>query len=174
MYRQAALVDADDLVALLGCGDSHGDGVVALAQRLRALGLGIAATAGTAAHLAAFELPVDQIVAKVQEVSEGDAGRETAVDLIADGKISFVINTPRGRLGRSDGELIRKAASLHRVSTVTTVDAALAAVQGLTERHLDGDLLTVKTLQEYHAGPGPRDESGRDLSAPELIAVRES
>ena len=35
----------------------------------------------------------------------------TAVDLIADGKVSFVVNTPQGRGGRADGEHIRKAAS---------------------------------------------------------------
>ena len=73
----------------------------------------------------------------------------TAVDLIADGKISFVVNTPRGRLGRSDGEQIRKAASLHRVSCVTTVDAALAAVQGLAEN--DGDGVTVKSCRSTTA-----------------------
>ena len=133
-----------------------------VAQRFRALGLGIVATEGTAAYLAAFDAPVDQVVAKVQERSSGhdavsiaDDRRVTAVDLIAAGKISFVVNTPRGRLGRSDGEAIRKAASLHRVSCVTTVDAALAAVQGLAER--DGGRLTVKTLQEYHSAGG---ESG--------------
>ncbi len=120
-----------------------------VAQRFRALGLGIAATEGTAAYLAAFDSPVDQVVAKVQEVGDDGETRVTAVDLIADGKISFVVNTPRGALGRSDGEQIRKAASLHRVSCVTTVDAALAAVQGLSER--TGEVLTVKTLQEYHA-----------------------
>ena len=124
-----------------------------VAQRFRALGLGIVATEGTAEYLAAFDSPVDQIVAKVQELAEHDEhdtgdGRVTAVDLIAAGKISFVVNTPRGRLGRSDGEQIRKAASLHRVSCVTTVDAALAAVQGLAER--DGEHLSVRTLQEYH------------------------
>jgi len=120
-----------------------------VAKRCRALGLGIAATEGTAAYLAAFESPVDQVVAKVQEVDGDGESLVTAVDLIADGKISFVVNTPRGALGRSDGEQIRKAASLHRVSCVTTVDAALAAVQGLSER--EGEVLTVKTLQEYHA-----------------------
>jgi carbamoyl-phosphate synthase large subunit len=115
-----------------------------VAQRLRALGLGIAATEGTAAYLARFDEPVDQVVAKVQ-----DGRGITAVDLIADGKISFVVNTPRGRIGRSDGEQIRKAASLHRVSCVTTIDAALAAAEGMAER--DGELVTVKSLQEYHA-----------------------
>jgi carbamoyl-phosphate synthase large subunit len=128
-----------------------------VARRFRALGLGIAATEGTADFLAAFDLAVDQVVGKVQEAESADAGNGgaadrlvTAVDLIADGKISFVVNTPRGALGRSDGEQIRKAASVHRVSCVTTVDAALAAVQGVSERH--GEVLTVKTLQEYHQG----------------------
>jgi carbamoyl-phosphate synthase large subunit len=103
-----------------------------VAQRFRALGLGIAATEGTAAYLAAFDLPVDQVVAKVQERSSdqsGGHGAVTAVDLIADGKISFVVNTPRGRLGRSDGEQIRKAASLHRVSS--SGSEAVAAVAGV-------------------------------------------
>ena len=103
----------------------------------------IAATAGTAAHLARFGLPVDLVVGKVQ-----DGASLTAVDLIADGRVSFVVNTPQGRGGRTDGEQIRKAASLHRVSCVTTVDAALAAVQGLAEA--DGHALTVRSLQEHH------------------------
>ena len=114
-----------------------------VAQRLRALGLGIAATEGTAAYLARFDSTVDQVVAKVQ-----DHSGITAVDLIADGKISFVVNTPRGRIGRSDGEQIRKAASLHGVGCVTTIDAALAAAQGMAERH--DDEIGVRSLQEYH------------------------
>ena len=55
---------------------------------------------------------------------------------------------PRGSSGRSDGEQIRKAASLHRVSCVTTVAAALAAAQGLAET--SSEPLTVRTLQEFH------------------------
>jgi len=108
-------------------------------------------TEGTAAYLAAFGSPVDQVVAKVQEIGDDAEEVVTAVDLIADGEISFVVNTPRGALGRSDGEQIRKAASLHGVSCVTTVNAALAAVEALSER--EGEVLTVKTLQEYHAVP---------------------
>jgi len=59
-----------------------------------------------------------------------------------------VINTPRGRGAHSDGEAIRKAANIWRVSSVTTINAALAAVQGLAEQKLEP--LTVKSLQEYH------------------------
>jgi carbamoyl-phosphate synthase large subunit len=116
-----------------------------VAQRLRALGLSIAATSGTAHYLARFGEPVDQVVGKVQEAAD-----VTAVDLIAEGRVSFVVNTPRGKGGRTDGEQIRKAASMHRVSCVTTIEAALAAVQGMSER--PNGVFEVRTLQEYHAG----------------------
>ncbi len=117
---------------------------IVVARQLRERGLSIAATEGTAAHLARFGVIVDRVLSKV---AEGDG--PTAVDLIADGTINFVVNTPRGSSGRSDGEQIRKAASLHRVSCVTTVAAALAAAQGLAETaHAP---LEVKSLQEYHA-----------------------
>jgi carbamoyl-phosphate synthase large subunit len=115
-----------------------------VAKRLRELGLGIAATTGTAAYLERFAQPVDLVVGKV---SEGSA--LTAVELIAAGEVVFVINTPQGRGGRTDGERIRKAANAHRVSSVTTVDAALAAVQGMAEQN--GRELSVRSLQEYHA-----------------------
>ena len=115
-----------------------------VAKRLRELGLGIAATAGTAAYLERFGQPVDLVVGKVNE-----GARVTAVELIADGKVSFVVNTPQGRGGRTDGEQIRKAANSHHVSSVTTVAAALAAVQGMAEQA--GDQLTVRSLQEFHA-----------------------
>ncbi|MFT3854583.1 MAG: carbamoyl-phosphate synthase large subunit [Ilumatobacteraceae bacterium] len=115
-----------------------------VAARLRELGLGIVATAGTAAYLGRFGQPVDLVVGKVSEAAE-----VTAVDLIADGKVSFVINTPQGYGGRTDGEQIRKAANTNRVSAVTTVDAALAAVQGMAEQQ--GQVITVRPLQSYHA-----------------------
>ena len=126
-----------------------------VAKRLRELGLGVAATQGTADFLARFGNPVDEVVAKVSERADGVEG-QTAVDLIAAGAVTFVVNTPEGRGGRSDGEHIRKACSLHGVACVTTLAAALAAVHGLAERR-DTDL-EVRSLQEHHqrgeAAPG--------------------
>jgi len=115
-----------------------------VATRLRELGLGIAATLGTANYLKHFGIFVDQVVGKV---SEGD--EITAVQLIESGQIVFVVNTPQGRGGRTDGERIRKAANSHHVSSVTTVAAALAAVQGMAE--MVGRELMVRPLQDYHA-----------------------
>src|SRR3954467_5589167 len=118
---------------------------IVVARQLRALGFGIAATTGTADYLASFGVSVDAVVGKV---SEGHG--INAVNLIAGGDIDFVINTPQGQGGgaRSDGQQIRKAAITHRVSSVTTVEAALAAVQGMAEQV--GHDLSVRSLQEYH------------------------
>ena len=127
----------------LSLADADKPAGLVVAKRLRRLGFGIAATTGTAKYLSRFGLAIDQVVGKV---SEG-AGN-TAVDLIASGDICFVINTPQGRGGRTDGEAIRKAANVHRVSSVTTVEAALAAVQGMAEQF--GRPLEVRSLQEHH------------------------
>ncbi len=121
---------------------------IVVARRLRDLGFGISATTGTADYLASFGVSVDAVVGKIS-----DGHGINAVNLIAGGDIDFVINTPQGQGGgaRSDGEQIRKAAITHRVSSVTTVEAALAAVQGMAE-HVGHDL-SVRSLQEYHAWP---------------------
>ncbi|MEO6123343.1 MAG: carbamoyl-phosphate synthase large subunit [Ilumatobacteraceae bacterium] len=117
---------------------------IVVARRLREMGLGIAATSGTADYLGRFGIMVDQLVGKLSEGAD-----VTAVDLIAAGEVTFVINTPQGRGGRTDGEQIRKSANVHRVSSVTTIAAALAAVQGLSEHA--NQAIEVRTLQEYHA-----------------------
>ena len=117
-----------------------------VAKRLRQLGLGIAATSGTAGYLARFSVKVDEVVAKVSESSDRAS---TAVGLIEAGRIAFVINTPRGSGSRSDGQSIRIAANANHVPSVTTIDAALAAVQGLIEQ--DGAAFNVRSLQEYLA-----------------------
>jgi len=132
-----------DGTVFLSLADPEKPAGLVVAKRLRELGLGIVATKGTAEHLARFGQPVDEVLAKVS-----DGHGKTAVDLIAAGKVSFVVNTPEGGVGRSDGEHIRKAASLHRVACVTTVDAALAAVRGLAEAR--SRPIDVKSLQELH------------------------
>ena len=114
-----------------------------IAKRLRQLGLGIAATTGTAAYLQKFGYEVDRIVGKVSESAVDDA-----VELLKRGEISFVINTPSGGRTRTDGEAIRKAANTYNISSVTTIKAALAAVQGLAETQEHP--LEVRSLQEYH------------------------
>ena len=124
-------------------------------KRLRELKFSIAATKGTAEYLAGFGFPVDAVLGKVRDQTadgRSDAGSlPNAVQMIASGQITFVINTPQGQGGgaRSDGEQIRKAANVHRISSVTTVEAALAAVHGMAEQN--GQAVSVRSLQSYHA-----------------------
>jgi carbamoyl-phosphate synthase large subunit len=175
-FHKAELASGTELEAhgtvFLSLADADKPAGIVVAKRLRELGMGIVATQGTADHLARFDLPVDEVLAKVHEVDQARGVHEvdqasgvqevderrpetvararTAVDLIASGKVTLVVNTPQGRGGRTDGEQIRKASILHGVACVTTVNAALVVVQGLTEQR--GQPLTVRSLQELHAG----------------------
>ncbi|HEX6311609.1 MAG TPA: carbamoyl-phosphate synthase large subunit [Acidimicrobiia bacterium] len=112
------------------------------ARRFAELGFSLVATGGTAAALEAEGIPVDEVVAKV-----GEAGVD-AVDLISSGKVDLVVNTPRGRGPRADGDHIRRAATLHRVACLTTVAAARAAAAGIAE--WTTQVATVRSLQQYH------------------------
>jgi carbamoyl-phosphate synthase large subunit len=153
-FHKAELASGTELepegTVFLSLADDDKPAGLVVARRLRELGMGIVATAGTAAYLATFDLPVDEVLGKVHEHREGvEGGRgRTAVDLIASGKITLVVNTPQGRGGRTDGQEIRKASVLHGVACVTTVNAALVVVQGLMEQR--GQPITVRSLQELH------------------------
>jgi carbamoyl-phosphate synthase large subunit len=117
-------------------------GVVA-ARRFADLGFALAATAGTAAHLEANGVAVATVVDKVGEEGSGP----TAVELLAAGKVALVVNTPRGRGPRADGDYIRTAAAVHRVPCLTTVAAALAAAEGVGD--WASHPFSVRSLQEW-------------------------
>jgi carbamoyl-phosphate synthase large subunit len=108
------------------------------------LGLDLAATSGTAEHLRSNDLPVSTVVAKL-----GEEGTD-AVQLVRSGAVQLVVNSPRGRGPRADGEHIRAAAGAQGVPLLTTGNAALAAARGLADWRTYP--LAVRTLQEYHQG----------------------
>ena len=118
-----------------------------LARTFRDLGFDIAATSGTAAYLAARDIPVATVAAKV-----GEPGSSNAALLIAAGAVQLVVNTPRGRGPRADGAYIRTEAQLHGVPCLTTVAAARAAGAGIAEWR--GHPTSVLSLQEIHAARG--------------------
>jgi carbamoyl-phosphate synthase large subunit len=119
------------------------------ARRFAELGFELVATAGTAAALRDDGLTVRAVVAKVGEVH--DPAVADAVDLIASGQVDLVVNTPRGRGPRADGDHIRRSATRHKVPCITTVAAALAASAGIAEQAAHEPM--VRSLQEYHAEP---------------------
>jgi carbamoyl-phosphate synthase large subunit len=117
-----------------------------VARRFAELGFTLVATAGTAEALRADGLTVQSVVAKVGE--DHDASVADAVELIAHGRVDLVVNTPRGRGPRADGDHIRRAATRHKVPCITTVAAALAASAGIAEQAAHAPI--VRSLQEYH------------------------
>ena len=84
------------------------------------------------------------MVAKHTEVAE--TGGPSIVDLIANGEVDIVINTPRGRSARADGYEIRTATVAADKALFTTVGQLGAAVVSLEERP---EVPSVTSLQEY-------------------------
>ncbi|MBJ69428.1 MAG: carbamoyl phosphate synthase large subunit [Acidimicrobiaceae bacterium] len=113
------------------------------ASILSKLGFSIAATRGTAAALNAASIEVVDVIAKIGE-KEGT----TAVELIESGKIRLVINSPRGRGPRADGDHIRKAAAEQGIPLLTTASAGLALAKGLVDWR--SYTLGVRPLQYFH------------------------
>ncbi|MET1123969.1 MAG: carbamoyl-phosphate synthase large subunit [Archaeoglobaceae archaeon] len=112
-----------------------------IARKFQELGFRILATEGTARFLRSFGIEAE-VVRKVSE------GRPNIVDMIINGQIDLIINTPSGKRGRTEGYEIRRAAVDYGVPYITTLAGALAAVKAIEavrERKL-----TVKTIQEYH------------------------
>jgi len=112
------------------------------------IGFQIAATEGTADHFEAAGIPVATRVAKLRQGATDGVG-PTAVDLLEAGKIDLVVNCPRGRGPRADGDYIRSAAATNRVPLLTTSSAAVAAAEGIRDRAAHPR--EVRSLQDYHS-----------------------
>jgi len=113
---------------------------VELARRLEVLGFTLYSTSGTAKVLADAGVAVKRL-AKLSE------GRPNAVDMIKNGQIAMVINTPGGMIPRRDENAIRAAAYAHNVCLMTTLTGAEAAVDGIIAlKHKD---VGVRPIQHY-------------------------
>ncbi|MEU3752677.1 carbamoyl-phosphate synthase large subunit [Streptomyces olivoreticuli] len=117
------------------------------ARELVAHGFELLATSGTAEVLK--RNGINATVVRKQSEGEGPGGEKTIVQLIHDGQVDLIVNTPYGTGGRLDGYEIRTAAVARAVPCLTTVQALAAAVQGI-EALTRGDV-GVRSLQE-HAG----------------------
>ena len=116
---------------------------VQVAKRLAEMGFSLVATQGTAKVLARHGLAPEVI----HKVAEG--WRPNIVDLMKQGEIALVFNTPEDGRARKDSYLIRRTAVTQSIPYYTTVDGAQAAIAGI-EMLLKGEL-TVQSLQEYYA-----------------------
>jgi carbamoyl-phosphate synthase large subunit len=118
------------------------------AKRLADLGFDVLATEGTAHVLRRNGVP-STVVRKLSD-GRGPDGEPTIVDVILDGGVDLIVNTPFGNSGqRLDGYEIRTAAVSRGIPCLTTVQALGAAVQGIEA--LRGGEVGVAPLQAHHA-----------------------
>ncbi|WP_069814078.1 carbamoyl-phosphate synthase large subunit [Streptomyces sp. TP-A0874] len=115
------------------------------ARELVAMGFELLATSGTAEVLG--RNGISATVVRKHSQGEGPSGEKTIVQLIHDGEVDLIVNTPYGTGGRLDGYDIRTAAVARGVPLLTTVQALAAAVQGI-EAMGRGEV-GVRSLQEH-------------------------
>ena len=127
---------------LITVNDKDKPEVVEVARTFAKAGFRILSTSGTAALLISHGIPVEE-VCKIQE------GRPNCYDMITNGKVQLVVNTPVG-VGRGpDDSYIRKACIRSRVPYITTIAAALASARGILAAQ-QGES-PVQSLQERHS-----------------------
>jgi len=115
--------------------------IIMIARGLMDLGFQIVATHGTGKILERNGIAARHVF-KVGE------GRPTVVDLIKNGEIQLVINTPSGKRPKADEVAIRTAALQYNIPIVTTIPGASATVEGI-DALIKGEI-GVRPLQEYH------------------------
>jgi carbamoyl-phosphate synthase large subunit len=117
-----------------------------LARQLEGLGFAVYSTSGTAQSLADNGVTVNRLF-KIDE------GRPTVVDMIKNGKIQMIINTPSGMVPRRDENVIRSAAYAHNVCIMTTITGAYAALNGI--KAIRQKRLTARSLQSFTGNTVP-------------------
>jgi len=144
-FAKAQLAVGDRLplsgTVFLSVNDFDKSAALKLARDLNRMGFKLLATQGTAEFCARTGLSVESI----NKVSEGSPN---AVDLIREGKIDLIVNTPLGSMAHGDGMLIRTAAVRYGVPLLTTLSAAQAAVNGI--QALRAKDIRVRSLQEHY------------------------
>ncbi len=127
---------------LISVNDKDKPEVVEVARSFAEDGFQLVATGRTCDLIAQAGIPVT----KVKKLCDG---RPNVGDMITNGDINLVLNTPRDKDGMSDDSYLRKAAIKAKVPYLTTIAAAKATAEGIhyVKTHGGSEL---KSLQELH------------------------
>ncbi len=122
--------------------DSDKGAVTPIARRFQEMGFKLFATGGTAKHLRGRGIPVETVL-KIHE------GRPNGIDMMLNGVIKLLINTPLGKESQRDDYTMRQAAIANHVAYTTTLSAANAACDAILS--LRSRAPSVLSLQEWHS-----------------------
>ncbi len=115
--------------------------ILEIGKTLSEMQFNLVATEGTAAVLSRAGIPVQAL----KKISEGSPN---VIDLIQAGKIDLIINTPAGQKPRVDEVKIRSYAVSRGISCVTTVQGAIASVEGI--KAMKKKDMKAVSLQAHH------------------------
>ena len=126
--------------------ESQKDQVLMIGKTLKDLGFTLVGTQGTADFYNANGI-------KCEVVNKIGAGRPDVVDMIMNKEVCLVINTPKAKRNYAeDRKTIRKMCLKYKVSYITTLAGAVAAVKGIEAvKNGNGGEGGVRSLQEYHS-----------------------
>ena len=128
---------------LISVKDKDKDEVIEVAKSLESDGFRIIATSGTYKYLTDAGIKAE-CVKKLQE------GRPNVYDMITNGEVDLVVNSPIEKNDVNDDSYLRKAAIKAKVPYLTTVSAAIATATGIHYvKNNAGDEL--KSLQSLHS-----------------------
>lgn len=115
--------------------------VVEVARSFSEDGFNILATGNTYELISAAGIPAT----KVKKLYEG---RPNILDMITNGDIDLIINSPVGKDSVHDDSYLRKAAIKAKVPYMTTIAAAKATADGIhyVKTHATGDIKSLQTL----------------------------
>jgi carbamoyl-phosphate synthase large subunit len=126
----------------LSVSDGDKDEVVPIAKQFVDAGFTLFATGGTFRKLEEAEVPVQRLY----KLSERK--RPNVLDMMKNGEIDFIVNTPSSHESREDEVVIRSAAVANKVSHCTNLAAAEASVMAI--RSLQEREFKVTPLQDYY------------------------
>ncbi len=126
----------------LSVNDNDKESLLPIVREFAALGFRLIATAGTQKFLQSHGL-------ETGFVFKAGEGTPNVVDAIRNREVDLVINTPLGSQSRFDEKAIRRTSIQCLVPCITTLSGARAAASAI--RAIQGEALTVRSLQEYHA-----------------------
>lgn len=127
---------------LISVNDEDKYKAVVVAKEFIDNGFKVVATAGTAKAIEKAGLPVT----KVNKMWEP---QPNLADMMINGEVSLILNTPAGKNAAFDDSYMRKSAIKYRIPYLTTTDAAKAAANGVYETLKNGQS-EVMSLQEWH------------------------
>jgi len=128
---------------LISVSDKDKEEMLEVARDLLASGFRILATKGTQKALTDAGI-LSEFVYKLGEA------RPDINDMIVNGKVDLIINTPLSASETADDSYLRKAAIKKKVPYITTIAAAKAAASGIKSMNKPG-CGVIKSLQELHA-----------------------